>query len=868
MTDLVIVSEAESIVVVETVSPEVIEVLTAGPVGPKGDKGDKGDLGDVNPLSIQAVSDAQNYAYEASVSAAIATTKASEAISSASNAAASANTASSAATSASGNASTANTKAIEAAGSATAAASAATSASGSATAASVSASTATTKASESATSSSNAAGYATTAAASATAAATSEANALTSKNAAATSASTASTKASEASASATAAAASATTASTKALDAAGSATAAATSETGASTSAATATTKATDAATSASSAATYAINAATSETNALSYKNSASTSATTATTQAGIATTKAGEAATSATNALASASAAATSESNALSYKNTAGSYATTATAQAGIATTQAGTATTQAGIATTKAGEASTSASAASSAQAAAEAARDQTLSAFDSFDDRYLGAKPSDPTTDNDGNVLDAGALYYCTATGSEGMKVYTGLAWVAAYISGAGTLIAANNLSDLENTHTARANLGLSAVAESGSYSDLTGTPALFSGSYADLTEKPTLFSGVYGDLTEKPIIPTVPTTVSSFTNDIGYITSYTETDPVFVASPAHGITSTNITNWNMAYGWGNHASAGYLTTITEAQVTAALGYTPINYATKGAANGVASLDASGLVPSSQLPSYVDDVLEYANFAALPATGESGKIYVLDTPYTTGGITSSQFRWGGSVYVAIIASPGSTDSVTEGTTNLYFTLARARGSFSASQNLSYDPSTGAFTGPDLSGYLTSSAAATAYQSVLVSGTNIKTINGASVLGSGDITVADLQSQQTLLNKTLTGLKETKVAMTGVNIDCSAANYFTKTFTAGAVSLTMSNIPASGVTAAGIVETINAGLATITYPTGSKWAGGTAPTLTSSGKDVLGWYVNDGGTTINWFVMGKDVK
>lgn len=42
---------------------------------------------------------------------------------------------------------------------------------------------------------------------------------------------------------------------------------------------------------------------------------------------------------------------------------------------------------------------------------------------------------------------------------------------------------------------------------------------------------------------------------------------YLTSYTETDPIYSASAAAGITSTNITNWNTAYGWGNHASAGY-------------------------------------------------------------------------------------------------------------------------------------------------------------------------------------------------------------------------------------------------------------------------------------------------------------
>ena len=48
-------------------------------------------------------------------------------------------------------------------------------------------------------------------------------------------------------------------------------------------------------------------------------------------------------------------------------------------------------------------------------------------------------------------------------------------------------------------------------------------------------------------------------------------------------------------------------------------------------------KGANSGVATLGADGKVPSSQLPSYVDDVIEAANFAALPATGEAGKIYV---------------------------------------------------------------------------------------------------------------------------------------------------------------------------------------------------------------------------------------
>jgi len=77
-------------------------------------------------------------------------------------------------------------------------------------------------------------------------------------------------------------------------------------------------------------------------------------------------------------------------------------------------------------------------------------------------------------------------------------------------------------------------------------------------------------------------------------------------------------------------------------------------------------KGAAGGVAELDSGGKVPSSQLPSYVDDVLEYASKSAFPATGEAGKIYVaLDTNLT--------YRWSGSAYVEISQSLalGETDS-----------------------------------------------------------------------------------------------------------------------------------------------------------------------------------------------------
>lgn len=69
-------------------------------------------------------------------------------------------------------------------------------------------------------------------------------------------------------------------------------------------------------------------------------------------------------------------------------------------------------------------------------------------------------------------------------------------------------------------------------------------------------------------------------------------------------------------------------------------------------------KGAPNGLASLNESGVIPSTQLPSYVDDVIEVAAFSNLPSKGESGKIYIVTS-------TNIQYRWSGTAYVEISKS-----------------------------------------------------------------------------------------------------------------------------------------------------------------------------------------------------------
>ena len=116
-------------------------------------------------------------------------------------------------------------------------------------------------------------------------------------------------------------------------------------------------------------------------------------------------------------------------------------------------------------------------------------------------------------------------------------------------------------------------------------------------------------------------------------------------------------------------------GSHTGSQLIATITGLQ-TALDGKAVVTDI--GNANGIAPLGSDSKVPSAYLPSYVDDVIEGASLGAFPGTGETGKIY---TALDTGKI----YRWSGSAYVEISPSPGSTDAVPEGATNLYHTSSR---------------------------------------------------------------------------------------------------------------------------------------------------------------------------------------
>ena len=166
----------------------------------------------------------------------------------------------------------------------------------------------------------------------------------------------------------------------------------------------------------------------------------------------------------------------------------------------------------------------------------------------------------------------------------------------------------------------------------------------------------------FSGYYDDLRGTP---TIPTDNNQLANGAGYLTNTSQVirdanNHIGNKNNPHAVTKVQIGLDKVE----NKSSATIRGELTSSNITTALGYTPINPIAKGANNGIAELDSNGKVPSSQLPSFVDDVIEgylynskfYKESAhTTEIVGESGKIYIdLSTGKT--------YRWSGSTFVVI--------------------------------------------------------------------------------------------------------------------------------------------------------------------------------------------------------------
>ncbi|MDR7037407.1 hypothetical protein J2X36_002154 [Methylobacterium sp. BE186] len=226
-------------------------------------------------------------------------------------------------------------------------------------------------------------------------------------------------------------------------------------------------------------------------------------------------------------------------------------------------------------------------------------------------------------------------------------------------------------------------------------SGSYADLTGKPALFSGAYADLTGKPALFSGAYADLTGKPTFAAVATSGSA--SDLSTGTLLAARLPLPTSTTLGGVKSSTAGVGQFATGIGTD---GVITYATPA----------------GGGSGPASTDA---LPEGTSNLYFTQSRARASISATGSLAYNATTGVLSYTAPTLATVATTGQYADLLGKPTI--PSTTDGLTEGTTNLYFTQARARASISATGSLAYNSTTGvlSYTAPTLAAIATSGSA-----------------------------------------------------------------------------------------------------------------------------------------------------
>ena len=169
-----------------------------------------------------------------------------------------------------------------------------------------------------------------------------------------------------------------------------------------------------------------------------------------------------------------------------------------------------------------------------------------------------------------------------------------------------------------------------------------------------------------------------------------------------------------------------------------------------------------------------------------------------------------------------------------------------------------------ITYNAGTGMLTATGLTGPLTgnvtgdaSGTAATVTGAAQTAITSVGTLTGLTM--SGELAAVD----QVISRPVMKDYAETKVAMAANAVDLSLGNVQTYTLS-GAQTLTFTNPPATGSAGSFTLIVTNGASATLTWPTSVDWAGGTAPTLTAAGVDILTFLTVDGGVIWYGFAAG----
>ena len=213
--------------------------------------------------------------------------------------------------------------------------------------------------------------------------------------------------------------------------------------------------------------------------------------------------------------------------------------------------------------------------------------------------------------------------------------------------------------------------------------------------------------------------------------------------------------------------------------------------------------------------------------------------------------------GGITNSHWEYEPNSAYEVAVANGYTGNVTQWLTS----LTGLQGSSAYQLAVSYG-----YTGTEQDWVmkLNNTLSTTALMDLI----NTNSISDAEVLSLVNSKIGNyLPLTGGKMTGAITAIKETRSVMTTNNLDLATANLFTKTLT-GATTFTISNKAVAGDVNSFILELTNGGAFTVTFWAGVKWAGGTVPTLTAAGTDVLGFYSHDGGTTWRGILMAKDSK
>ena len=192
----------------------------------------------------------------------------------------------------------------------------------------------------------------------------------------------------------------------------------------------------------------------------------------------------------------------------------------------AGSATTSASAAATSATNAASSATAAASSATAAASSATAAASSATSAANSFDDFDDRYLGAKSSEPSTDNDGDALVTGALFFDTTVGA--MKVYTGSAWQTVTVSAANQANI-NTVAGISSNVTTVAGIASNVTTVAGISSDVTAVAGISSDIQAveNIKANITTVAGISANVTTVAGISSNVTSVASNSSNINTV-----------------------------------------------------------------------------------------------------------------------------------------------------------------------------------------------------------------------------------------------------------------------------------------------------------------------------------------------------